>query len=324
MAINAPAETMTPLHGPERIVLGNDVTVDLRAMYAPSTEGSPHLHFMELKHGNVTYVKHKSPKKEVVGFININVQKQMEAASLTYKPFNTHISIANVTSHESGGSACKYIADKICRRRHSYFLKAWDPHSVLVGGDFLQKIQYVVEKCVCKWDDLALEEDIHVELFPVLRPGEWYVSLDALAWNVKEKCGNGKSDFQDHGPLTTQVFEVLGVDKVQDCFKPKIHSIAKLVSDRVLMLSVGGEEGTAEGRIRSHDQFGLEVVAGTKRHEIFFVHGACGVGKSMCEPLKAQYQQSPSASSASLPEIIHRIITRDQVQALQIQVHVPT
>ena len=166
-----------------RYILIGGIKVHLQAIYGPEVEIKKRTFNVFLKKGNFRFVP---------GHIIINVQKQLMAHGVTYKPFGTHITAAHICNNTSRDTAitwCREIADNLGNRTWSITLSPYGIHSVQINGKLEEAIRQEVHKLKNKLKKnfrhspghISVPSLIHVELRPRLKENEKYVEVKE-AW----------------------------------------------------------------------------------------------------------------------------------------------
>ena len=160
-----------------RYILIGGIKDHLQAIYGPEVEIKKRTFNVFLKKGNFRFVP---------GHIIINVQKQLMAHGVTYKPFGTHITAAHICNNTSRDTAitwCKEIVDNLGDRTWSITLSPYGIHSVQINGKLEEAIRHEVHKLKTssRTSSIYVPSLIHVELRPRLRENEKYVEVKE-AW----------------------------------------------------------------------------------------------------------------------------------------------
>ena len=149
----------------KRFVLRGGTTVNLVLLYlTPCTIN------IDIKWGNVRHMGN---------YIAINVQRQLEEKSITYKPTGTHISILRVLPGVSGDSVqseVTKIADEIGGKTYELTLTSWGRHSVHLSGELVQEVRRAAEGM--DTEKVCLLETMHVELLPRLQEQQVHVEAN--------------------------------------------------------------------------------------------------------------------------------------------------
>ena len=148
----------------QRFVLRGGTTVNLQLLYR-----KPWTINIHIKWGNVC---------RMGNYIAINVQRQLEDQSITYKPVGTHISILHVldgVSCDSVVSEVKKIADVIGGKTYELTLSSWGRHSVHLSGQLVEEVERATEEI--DTEIVHPLESMHVELLPRLRKHQMHVEI---------------------------------------------------------------------------------------------------------------------------------------------------
>ena len=114
----------------------------------------------------------------------INLQKQLQTAGCTYKPFGTHMTLARwgrSTNQQDITSFARRIASRLGNRKFALTLEAWGPHSVRVMGPMYQSI-YEAFAHENPPAGVGLASPLHVELRPRLPAEHHYIEVNH--WEV--------------------------------------------------------------------------------------------------------------------------------------------
>ena len=162
-----------------RYILIGGIKVHLQALYGPEVEINKRTFIISLKKGNF---------RVIPGHITINVQKQLMAHGITYKPFDTHITAAHICKNTSWDTAiawCRKIADNLGNKTWSITLSSYGIHSVQINGKLVEAIRQEIYKLKKNSrhspGHISVPSLIHVELRPRLKENEKYVEVKE-AW----------------------------------------------------------------------------------------------------------------------------------------------
>ncbi len=119
----------------------------------------------------------------------ISFQRRLEELRWTFKPANTHVTVAHSTSQD-GPLIAIMLADAIANKTYDITFEAWGPHSVALEGPLkdclVEKIDDVERQ------GLAVRRSdrrFHVELIPKLRDDETYYGVARGASDVLWSSG---------------------------------------------------------------------------------------------------------------------------------------
>ena len=173
-----------------RYILIGGIKAHLRALYGSEVEINKRTFIVFLKKGNFRVIP--GPRwrwdHQLHRHITINIQKQLMAHGITYKPFDTHITAAHICKNTSWDTAiawCRKIADNLGNKTWSITLSSYGIHSVKINGKLVEAIRHEIYKLQKSSrytpGHISVPSLIHVELRPQLKENEKYVEVKE-AW----------------------------------------------------------------------------------------------------------------------------------------------